>query len=128
VNGPTERMRRPCERGPRSAAVLQMLDADPTQPVEPALLATITQAGTPRDPLRDGDLQLALMVLYELHYRGIEGIADEWEWHPDVLRIRGELERIFEPRCAWRRPRCWPSTTTGRGGCPQGPRPSWRLK
>jgi hypothetical protein len=97
VNEPSERMRRPRERGARSAAVLQMLGADPTHPVEPALMATITQGGTPVDPLRDGDVQLALMVLYELHYRGVEGISDEWEWHPDVLRVRGELERIFEP-------------------------------
>jgi hypothetical protein len=48
------------------------------------------------DPLRHEDFQLALWVLYELHYRGFDGVDDRWEWDPDVLRVRAELERVLE--------------------------------
>src|SRR3954469_14348441 len=42
------------------------------------------------------DSPLALYVLYELHYRSFEGVDDDWEWEPSLLRLRGELERRFE--------------------------------
>jgi hypothetical protein len=48
------------------------------------------------DPLTDDDFQLALYVLYELHYRGFEGVDPLWEWEPSLLRVRGQLEAIFE--------------------------------
>lgn len=41
------------------------------------------------------DLQLALYVCYELHYRGFTDVDDDWEWNPDLLRLRAELERHF---------------------------------
>jgi heme oxygenase-like protein len=47
------------------------------------------------DPLGE-DLQLALHTCYELHYRGFAGVDPDWEWSPDLLRLRGELERAFE--------------------------------
>jgi hypothetical protein len=50
----------------------------------------------PADPFADEDLQLALYVCYELHYRGFEGVDPEWEWEPSLLRLRRRLERIFE--------------------------------
>src|SRR3954447_10129569 len=50
----------------------------------------------PADPLADDDLQLALYVCYELHYRGFDGVHPEWEWEPSLLRLRRDLERIFE--------------------------------
>jgi hypothetical protein len=43
--------------------------------------------------LDDEDLQLSLAVLYELHYRGFEGVSEDWEWDPAVLRVRAALER-----------------------------------
>lgn len=46
------------------------------------------------DPLGD-DLQLALHTCYELHYQGFTGVDPEWEWQPDLLRLRGALERAF---------------------------------
>jgi hypothetical protein len=46
------------------------------------------------DPLGD-DLQLALHVCYELHYRGFAGVDPEWEWDADLLRLRAELEAVF---------------------------------
>ncbi|MCY0951963.1 iron-containing redox enzyme family protein [Streptomyces sp. H27-S2] len=41
------------------------------------------------------DLQLALYLLYELHYRGFAGVDDEREWDPDLLRLRQALEARF---------------------------------
>ena len=46
--------------------------------------------------LRDDDLHLALYLCYELHYRGIPGADDRWEWEPSLLAFRGVLERAFE--------------------------------
>jgi hypothetical protein len=48
------------------------------------------------DPLAGEDFQLALYVLYELHYRGFEGVDPDWEWEPSLLAFRGALERRFE--------------------------------
>jgi hypothetical protein len=48
------------------------------------------------DPLADEDLQLALYLCYELHYRGLPGVDDRWEWDPGLLAVRGGLEREFE--------------------------------
>jgi hypothetical protein len=48
------------------------------------------------DPLSDDDLQLALYLLYELHYRGLPGVDERWEWEPALLGLRAKLERQFE--------------------------------
>ena len=50
----------------------------------------------PADPLGDDDLQLALYLCYELHYRGLPGVADEWEWEPSLLALRRDLEACLE--------------------------------
>ena len=47
------------------------------------------------DPLADDDLQLALYVCYELHYRSFAGVDTEWEWEPSLLEWRRDLERVF---------------------------------
>jgi len=57
----------------------------------PALDAT-----PPEDPLADEDLQLALYLCYELHYRGLPGVSELWEWEPSLLAARRELEQPFE--------------------------------
>ncbi len=41
------------------------------------------------------DLQLALYLCYELHYRGFAGVDPTWEWNPGLLHLRGQLERAF---------------------------------
>ncbi|MFD9304004.1 iron-containing redox enzyme family protein [Streptomyces sp. NPDC060048] len=41
------------------------------------------------------DLQLALYLLYELHYRGFEAVDDAREWDPDLLRLRQAMEARF---------------------------------
>jgi hypothetical protein len=48
------------------------------------------------DPLAGDDQHLALYLLYELHYRGLPGIDDRWEWEPSQLAVRRELESRFE--------------------------------
>lgn len=41
------------------------------------------------------DLQLALYMCYELHYRGFSGVDPTWEWNPALLHLRAQLERAF---------------------------------
>jgi heme oxygenase-like protein len=50
----------------------------------------------PLAALDDEDLQLALYLCYELHYRGLDGVDERWEWSPSLLRLRAEWERAFE--------------------------------
>jgi len=45
------------------------------------------------DPLGDDDLQLALWILFELHYRGFAEAGDEWEWEPAAIGLRRALEQ-----------------------------------
>jgi hypothetical protein len=52
------------------------------------------------DPIADEDLQLALYIAYELHYSGIRGVDERWEWAPSLLAFRAELERPFEAAVA----------------------------
>jgi len=48
------------------------------------------------DVLADEDLQLSLYICYELHYRGLTGVDDNWEWDASLLSLRGALEETFE--------------------------------
>lgn len=75
-------------RGPLSWAVI-------------SALATRRPGGMPpppdtthADPL-GGDLQLALQVCYELHYRGFRDVDPNWEWDPDLIRVRNAAEARF---------------------------------
>jgi Iron-containing redox enzyme len=47
------------------------------------------------DPLGDDDLQLALYLCFELHYRSFAGVDPSWEWSPDLLAARVVLEEAF---------------------------------
>jgi Iron-containing redox enzyme len=42
------------------------------------------------------DAQLALWMLYELHYRGFDGVDDRLEWDPALLGLRRRLEDDLE--------------------------------
>ena len=77
----------PEARGPLSQVLRDVLIG-----VTPSALPTGLPAGT--DPFGD-DLQLALYLAYELHYRPMAGVDSELEWDPDVLRFRRALERHF---------------------------------
>jgi len=76
-------------RGPLSAALLDALDGAPG-----SLLAMPAPAVA--DPLADEDLHLALYLCYELHYRGLPGVDERWEWDPGLLAFRATLEEAFE--------------------------------
>jgi hypothetical protein len=79
----------PQPRGDISEHLLAAL----TQPVHPLRAPGFA---TSPDALADEDLQLALYLCYELHYRGLPGVADEWEWEPSLLGLRRDLEAQFE--------------------------------
>jgi hypothetical protein len=80
----------PSARGPLSAQLLDLLGAAPPgRPPAPSL------AHDP-DPLDDDDLHLALYLCYELHYRGLAGVDEGWEWDPGLLGWRAALEEAFE--------------------------------
>jgi hypothetical protein len=79
----------PAPRGPLSEAVVAALREEPSDAPWPLALARAA------DPLGE-DAQLALHVCYELHYRGFDAVSAEWEWNPELLRLRSVLERGFE--------------------------------
>ena len=92
-------MRLPTPRGPLSAALCADLTAGPT--LSQTTLATAeTLAAGAADPLTDDDLQLSLAIAYELHYRGFDDVADDWEWDPELLRLRAVLEAAAPGRAA----------------------------
>ncbi|SCK54203.1 Iron-containing redox enzyme [Streptomyces sp. AmelKG-E11A] len=80
----------PHSRGELSRAVLEVL----TRPVGTALPGRTAEAVAVADPYGD-DLQLALYLCYELHYRGFAGVDPEWEWEPGLLGLRAGMERRF---------------------------------
>lgn len=57
--------------------------------------AVVSFCGDVEDPLGDDDLQLALYLCFELHYRSFPGVDPGWEWNPGLLAIRSALERRF---------------------------------
>jgi Iron-containing redox enzyme len=85
-------MRLPEPRGPLSEGLLHDLAR------RPALSAgtvgrgdRVAAAGA--DAFADDDLQISLAVCYELHYRGFDGVSEDWEWDPALIRLRAGLER-----------------------------------
>jgi hypothetical protein len=79
----------PEPRGELSEAILRALSQPPH---ELPVVAVPSHA----DPLSDDDVQLALYVLYELHYRGFDGVDERWEWWPPLLALRAQIEAVFE--------------------------------
>jgi hypothetical protein len=80
----------PTPRGELSAFVLAELAAGPPHTLPRAPL------GAAADALDDDDLHLALYLCYELHYRGLPGVDERWEWDPGLLALRAALEARFE--------------------------------
>ncbi|MFB7462678.1 iron-containing redox enzyme family protein [Streptomyces sp. NPDC056224] len=74
-------------RGELSRAVTRALRTDAPPEYTPASVLKT-------DPWGE-DLQLALYLLYELHYRGFDAVDDEREWDPDLLRLRSAMEARF---------------------------------
>ncbi|MFI5935496.1 iron-containing redox enzyme family protein [Actinoplanes sp. NPDC051494] len=77
-------MKLPAPRGPVSEFVISALAQEPHD------------LGAVDDPATDDDLHLTLFVLYELHYRGWDGVDDRWEWHPGLIALRTRSEALFE--------------------------------
>jgi hypothetical protein len=84
----------PSARGPASAALLGAL----TGAAGAVEFADATDRALGADPelLTDDDLQLTLFCLYELHYGGIAGVDESWEWDPTLIGARNAIERAFE--------------------------------
>jgi hypothetical protein len=79
----------PAARGHTTAALLAAL-LEPPHHLPPIALPDGA------DALADEDLQLALYLCYELHYRGLPGVDERWEWSPSLLALRQALEHRFE--------------------------------
>lgn len=80
----------PDARGPMSEWVLTTIGRSPgpcSVPPSPV-----------DDPVTGDDSALALYLLYELHYRGLDGVDDGWEWQPELLAGRQQLEQDFLDR------------------------------
>jgi pyrroloquinoline quinone (PQQ) biosynthesis protein C len=82
-------MQLPHERGPVSRHVVQTLTSGHDQGAPVAL--------GPEEVLGDEDVQLALWMIYELHYRGFEGVSPDREWDVGLLTLRRSIERRLEP-------------------------------
>lgn len=79
----------PDARGPLSAFLIATL----RRPVH--RLVALPDVAV-HDAVGDDDLQLALYLCYELHYRSFDDVDDGWEWEPSLLRFRRHLEDRFE--------------------------------
>src|SRR3954469_11028943 len=83
-------MQVPRPRGVLSGAVVALFGGD--EPDQALFAATVRDVD---DIVTDEDAQLALWMLYELHYRGFRGTG-HMEWDPLALRMRAALEQPFE--------------------------------
>ena len=84
-------MHLPRQRGPLSSAVLAALSDQ--APLDSTRL--VEQVGALPDTVDvtvDDDFHLALWTVYELHYRGFDGVSDAWEWDPELIRVRNAME------------------------------------
>jgi hypothetical protein len=82
-----EPMLLPRARGPLTGRVVDALrGAGPL----PSPLAVPGRSG---DLTHDEDVQLALWICYELHYRGFEDVDADWDTHPGLLAFRTGLEQ-----------------------------------
>ncbi|MER6138043.1 iron-containing redox enzyme family protein [Streptomyces sp. NPDC001815] len=83
---PTAEPELPPSRGDLSAALIAYLRGTGPLPDD----ATLADASTLGE-----DLQLALYLCYELHYRGFAGVDSSREWDPELLRVRAAMEKPF---------------------------------
>ena len=79
----------PAPRGPVSSALLSALAHDASRTID---LRHLAWQGEAADACTDEDLQLSLWLAYELHYRGLAGVDERWEWHPELLWARARWE------------------------------------
>ncbi len=112
---PTRPLPLPAARGPLGDALVRLLTGVADEPADLHAALAALLAEPPASWLEDDDVQLALLCLYELHYRGLEGVDDAWEWDVDLLTVRATLERHVEDELRARVPvpDCAARTRTG---------------
>ena len=83
--------------GPLSGLVADLLGGDGWEEAYPRQLEerTLPLLDAVAAPLDDDDLQLALYLCYELHYRSFAGVHPAWEWNPALLGARALMETAF---------------------------------
>ncbi|MDQ3028746.1 MAG: iron-containing redox enzyme family protein, partial [Actinomycetota bacterium] len=85
----------PCNaRGPLSAAIIAALQ-NPAGPAPELDEAARCAVAASVDLVGDEDIQLALYLMYELHY-GALPVDERWEWSGDLLGARAVLEDGLE--------------------------------
>ena len=101
--GPDERvdgrMPMPTPRGPLSAELITAWSRSAPLAVSPGQIAharSWARSLSPDIVVGDDDLHLALYACYELHYTGVRGVDDRWEWESSLLAFRTVLEDAFE--------------------------------
>lgn len=84
-------------RGPLSAALLHVLAEERLTPAsETVLTQWCDGAPASGDVLSDDDVQLALFVLYALHYGSLGQRGADLEWDVRLIAVRQVLERLHE--------------------------------
>ncbi|SDQ39432.1 iron-containing redox enzyme family protein [Quadrisphaera sp. DSM 44207] len=91
------RVRLPQARGDVSEALLRLVAGQGATAADVVAAARAVAPGREAaQVLGDEDLQLALWLLYEAHYRGAGGLLDRWEWDLELLGARAVLEEHLE--------------------------------
>ena len=91
-------MKIPEPRGPISAGLLGLLAGPPgagskaTAKLDRVIRRQLPLAG---DVIDDDDIRLTLFCLHELHYGGLEGVDDRWEWSPALIALEEAFERAL---------------------------------
>ncbi|MFD0485325.1 iron-containing redox enzyme family protein [Kineococcus sp. GCM10028916] len=85
----------PPARGPLSDALTTFLLSAGGEPRQEDLMRLAQRAHTV-DVLRDEDVQLTLLLLYELHHEGIDQVVDDLEWDLGLLWVRADLEMALQ--------------------------------
>jgi hypothetical protein len=87
----------PLAVGALSALIVDLLETEPEDAEQfgDAAASASCILSAVAAPLDDDDLQLALYLCYELHYRSFDGVDPGWEWNPALLGVRAVLEAAF---------------------------------
>src|SRR3954447_3058976 len=91
-------MQRPRSRGPLGRALAAPPWVGPGSGEERLSRLAHEALARADEVLDDDDIQVTLTMLYELHYTGLDGVDDDWEWDPALIGVRAILEDAFERR------------------------------
>ncbi len=85
----------PCPRGPVTQLLSEWLSSGSALD-EADMHARVSAALAGGDVITADDVQLSLWLLYELHYQGFDDVDPTWEWRPESLAVRRQIEGAFE--------------------------------